>query len=165
MREGAANTAAIEVHNLWVLVAGEDDLPVESVAAPAVDETGALRRFQGVALIGEMAPQISARGIADSEFVDQGGIAHAALFEIAGRFRAIPQLPLVESGSLLHHVGGLSRKGLLSFDVSDALAEGEVLGQFDKANQISALAAAVAVEQILAGVDIKRRASFRVEGT
>ena len=37
--------------------------------------------------------------------------------------------------------------------------------QLDKANQISALAATVAVEEIFAGVDIERRASFRMQGT
>jgi hypothetical protein len=89
MREGGVDTAAIEVHNLGVLIAGEDNTPVESVAALEVDETGALQRFQGVALIREMAPQISAGGIADSEFFDQAGTAHAALFEIAARFQAM----------------------------------------------------------------------------
>jgi hypothetical protein len=37
--------------------------------------------------------------------------------------------------------------------------------QLDKANQISTLAATVAVEEIFAGVDIKRRPRFRVQGT
>ena len=35
-------------------------------------------------------------------------------------------------------------------------------GQLDKANQIAALAAAVAVEEILSGIDIERRPAFRV---
>ena len=38
-------------------------------------------------------------------------------------------------------------------------------GQLDKAKEIAALAATVTVEEILAGVDIERRAGFRVEGT
>jgi len=42
MREGGADTAAIEVHHLCVLAAGEDNPPVEGVAALEVDETGAL---------------------------------------------------------------------------------------------------------------------------
>ena len=37
--------------------------------------------------------------------------------------------------------------------------------QLDKTNQISALAATVAVEEIFAGVDIERRASFRMQRT
>ena len=37
--------------------------------------------------------------------------------------------------------------------------------QLNKANQISTLAATVAVEEIFAGVDIERRAGFRVQRT
>src|SRR5438105_7064890 len=48
---------------------------------------------------------------------------------------------------------------------SEALAEGQLAGQLDKAQEIAALAATVAVEEIFAGVDIERRAGFRVQGT
>ena len=50
-------------------------------------------------------------------------------------------------------------------EVSEALAEGQLAGQLDKAQEIAALAATVAVEEIFAGVDIERRAGFRVQGT
>jgi hypothetical protein len=53
----------------------------------------------------------------------------------------------------------------LLLEVGEALAEGQTAGQLDKANQIAALAAAVAVEEIFAGVDIERRLGFRVQGT
>jgi hypothetical protein len=110
--KGGADTAAIEVYNMSVLAAGEDNTPVEGIAALRVDETSALQRHQGVALIREMTPQISAGGIADPEFFDQGGFPHAALFEIASRFRVMPRLPLAESGSLLQHVSRFSGRGL-----------------------------------------------------
>ena len=51
------------------------------------------------------------------------------------------------------------------FEISETLAEGQMPGQLDKANQIAALAATVAVEEIFAGVDIERRPGFRVQGT
>jgi hypothetical protein len=38
-------------------------------------------------------------------------------------------------------------------------------GQLDKANQVAALAAAMAVEEIFAGVDIERRPGFGVQRT
>ncbi len=38
-------------------------------------------------------------------------------------------------------------------------------GQLDKANQIAALTAAVAVEEIFASVDIERRVGIRVQRT
>ena len=40
-----------------------------------------------------------------------------------------------------------------------------MLEQLDKANQIAALAATMAVKEIFAGVDIERRAGFRVQRT
>ena len=40
-----------------------------------------------------------------------------------------------------------------------------MLGDLDKTNQVAALATAVAVEQILAGVDVERRTSVAVQGT
>jgi len=50
-------------------------------------------------------------------------------------------------------------------EISQTLRKGEMQGQLDKANQIAALSAAVAVEQIFAAVDIERRPGFRVQGT
>jgi hypothetical protein len=53
----------------------------------------------------------------------------------------------------------------LLLEVGEALTEGQMAGQLDKANQIAALAATVAVEKIFVGVDIERRVSFRMQGT
>ena len=50
-------------------------------------------------------------------------------------------------------------------EVSEALAKRQMAGQLDKAQEIATLAATVAVEKIFAGVDIERRADFRVQGT
>jgi len=82
MREGGADTAAIEVHNLCVLVAGEDNTPVEGVAALEVDETGALQRLQGITLVREVTPQITAGSVADAEFFNQSKLVHSTLSEI-----------------------------------------------------------------------------------
>ena len=43
--------------------------------------------------------------------------------------------------------------------------KGQVLRQLDEANQIAALTATMAVKEILAGIDIEGRPSFRVQGT
>ena len=50
-------------------------------------------------------------------------------------------------------------------EVGEALAERQMAGQLDKANQIATLAAAVAVEEIFARVDVERRPSFPVQRT
>src|SRR6266550_7024263 len=57
------------------------------------------------------------------------------------------------------------RSSLVLLEVSEALAERQLARQLDKAQQIGALAATVAVEEIFAGVDVERRAGFRVQGT
>ena len=56
-------------------------------------------------------------------------------------------------------------KECLLLEVSEALAEGQMVEQLDKANEVAALAAAVTVNRFLAGVDIKRRPGFRVQRT
>jgi hypothetical protein len=53
----------------------------------------------------------------------------------------------------------------LPLEVSEALVKGQVLRQLDEANQVAALTAAVAVEEILAGIDIEGRPSLGVQGT
>jgi hypothetical protein len=50
----------------------------------------------------------------------------------------------------------------LLLEIGDALAEGQIPGQLDQADQVAATAATVAVEQILVGIDVERRAGFRV---
>ena len=90
----------------------------------------------------------------------------SALVEITHRLGVAIELLLIESGSLLEHGSGriVWRSGLL-LQVGEALAEGQMAGQLDKANQIAALAAAVAVEEIFASVDIERRPGFGVQRT
>ena len=164
MREGGADTAAVEVHHPPVLAAGEDHTPVEGIAALRVDETGALQRLQGVALVGEMTPKIASGGVAEAELFDQSRIVHSPLFEIPERLGVAWELLLIEGRSLLPGVGGVGRNVLL-LEISQALRKGEMQGQLHKANQIAALSAAVAVEEILPGVDIERRPGFRVQWT
>ena len=74
------------------------------------------------------------------------------------------ELQLIESGCWLHHPAIVSGSNLL-LEKGETLAEGEMLGQFDKTNQVAALATAVTVEQILAGVDIEGRTRVAVQGT
>ena len=90
----------------------------------------------------------------------------SALVEITHRLGIMIELLLIESGSLLEHDSSrvVCSSGLL-LQVGEALAEGQMAGQLDKANQIAALAAAVAIEEILAGVDIERRPGFGVQRT
>jgi len=86
--------------------------------------------------------------------------------EITQRLGKAIELLLIESGSLVEHSGGriVWRSGRL-LQVGEALAEGQVSGQLDKSNQVAALSAAMAVEDIFAGVDIERRPSFGMQRT
>jgi hypothetical protein len=86
--------------------------------------------------------------------LDQGGILQSALVEITHRFGVVIELLAIESGRLLEDCGDrvVCRRGLL-LQVGEALAEGQVAGQLDKANQVAAPAAAVAVKEIFAGID------------
>ena len=112
-----------------------------------------------------MPAQAPAGGITDPQFFDQGGIVQSALLEIAQCLGVAIELLLIESGGLLQHGGRVSWRSTLLLEVSETLAEGQMAGQLDKANEIAALAATVTVEEIFAGVDIERRAGFRMQGT
>src|SRR5712691_11304476 len=125
MREGGADTAAVEVHDMSILAAREDDTPVEGIAALRVDQAGALEQLEGVALVREMTPQIPARGVADAQFFDQNRIAHSALFEIAACFRVMRQFPLIESSRLLQH-GARVGRGIWLLEAGEALAKSEM---------------------------------------
>jgi hypothetical protein len=74
-------------------------------------------------------------------------------------------LLLVEGGGSLEHGGRVGWKSALLLEVSETLAKGQMTGQLDKANEIAALAATVTVEEIFAGVDVKRRPGFRMQWT
>ena len=50
MGEGGAGTAAVQVDDPLVPVAGENDALVEGVVALGVDETGAPQEIEGLAL-------------------------------------------------------------------------------------------------------------------
>lgn len=114
---------------------------------------------------GELSAQTPTRGVADAQFLDRGGIAESALLQIAQRFGVAIELLLIKSGGLLEHGGRIGWKSTVLLEVSEALAEGQLAGQLDKAQKIAALIAAVTVEEIFAGVDIERGAGFRVQGT
>ena len=72
---------------------------------------------------------------------------------------------LIESGGLLQNGGRVGGSSALLLQVSEALEKGQMTGQLDKAQKITALAAAVTVEEIFAGVDIERRPGFRMQWT
>src|SRR5437660_3503274 len=112
-----------------------------------------------------MSAQAPAGGITDPQFFDQDGIAQSALLEIAPCRGVAIELLLIESRGLLQHGGRVSWKRTLLLEVSETLAEGQMTGQLDKAKEIAALTATVTVKEIFAGVDIERRAGFRMQGT
>jgi len=127
MGEGGAGTAAVQVDDPLVPVAGENDALVEGVVALGVDETGAPQEIEGLALGEKLTPQAPAGGITDLQLPDQGGVAQPALFQIPSCLWVAIELPLIESGSLLQHNGTVCRSAVL-FKVGEALAEGQVLG-------------------------------------
>ena len=165
MSEGGSDTAAVEVNDASALAAREDDAPVEGVAALRVEQTETPQEIERIALRREMTAQARAGGVADPLLFDRGGIVQSALPKIAQCLGVAIELLLIESGGLFEHGGRVGWRSALLLEVSKALAEGQMAGQLDKAQEIAALAAAVTVKEIFAGVDIKRRPGFRVQRT
>ena len=95
-------------------------------------------------------------------FLDQGGIAQSTLRQVVNAFRMAVQFELIKTRSVLEQLGC----GCEFFpQVGDALAKGEMLGKLHQANQIPASATTVAVEQILARVDIEGGMDFLMQRT
>jgi hypothetical protein len=69
------------------------------------------------------------------------------------------ELELIEGGRLLQQPGNGGRCEFL-LEKRHRLAERQIEEELDKADQVAAAAAAVAVEQILSGVDVEGRTSF-----
>ena len=165
MGEGGSGAAAVQVDDASALAAGENDAPVEGVAALCVERAETLQEIPRIALSGEMPAQTSARGVADAQFLDRGGIVQSALLQIAKRFGVAIELLLIKSGGLLERGGGIGWRSTVLLEVSEALTEGQLAGQLNKAQEIAALTTTVAVEEIFAGVDIEGGTGFRVQGT
>jgi len=164
MGEGGSGAAAVQVDDASALAAGENDAPVEGVAALCVEQAETLQEIPRIALSGEMPAQACAGGIADAQLFDQGGIVQSSLLQIVQRLRVANELLLIKSGGLLEDGGRIGWKSVL-LEVNEAFAEGQMTGQLDKAKKIAALTATVAVEEIFASVDIERRAGIPVQGT
>ena len=159
MGEGGSGAAAVQVDDASALAAGENDAPVEGVAALCVEQAETLQEIPRIALSGEMP------GIADAQLFDQGGIVQSSLLQIVQRLRVAIELLLIKSGGLLEDGGRVSGRSTLLLEVSEAFAEGQMTRQLDKVKKIAALAATMTVKEICAGVDIERRAGFRVQET
>ena len=162
MGKGGSDTATVEIDDAPVLAAGEDDAPVKGVAALRVEQAETLQEIARIALSREMPTQAPTGGVADAQFFDQGGIVQSALFQIVQRLGVAIELLLIKSGGLLEHISSVGGRSTLLLEASEALAEGQMAEQLDKAKEIAALATTVTVKEILAGVDIEGRSGFLV---
>ena len=165
MSAGGIDTTAVEVDDASCLATREDDAPVKGVAALRVEQAETPQEIERIALSREMTAQARAGGVADPQVLDRGGIVQSALLKIVQRLGAAIELLLIENGGLLQHGSRVGWRSALLLEVSEALAEGQMAGQLDKAKEVAALAAAVTVKEIFAGVDIERRPGFRVQRT
>lgn len=165
MGEGGSDAAAVEVDDASALAAREDDAPVEGIVALPVEQAETLQEIARMTLSGEMPAQVPTGGVADPQLLEQGGIVQSALLQIVPRLGVTIELLLMKSGGLLEHDGSVGWRSTLLLEVSDALTEGQMARQLDKAQEIAALAATVAVEEIFVSVDIERRAGFGVQRT
>src|SRR5215831_16652698 len=106
-----------------------------------------------------MPPQVSAGSITDAHLLDQGGIVQTALPQVADRFWMAMELELIEGSRLVQQPGNGSGCELL-LQKRHRLVERQIEEELDKADQVATTAAAVAVEQILSGVDVEGRTSL-----
>ncbi|SRR5260370_25999161 len=109
-----------------------------------------------------MTPQIAAGSIAEPQFLNELWVTEASLPQILSRFWMMMKLSLVKGSRSVEQLGLDGHREVL-LQVGDGFTEGEMLEKLHKANQVTAALTAVAVEQILPGIDIERRPGFPVQ--
>jgi hypothetical protein len=145
-------------NNRW----GKDDTSAKGIPALMVDQPGAQQQIRGVAEIGQMTPQIAARSITEAKFLHQVRILQTSILQIHDRLRTAVELRLEKGGSP-HEQLGLRGQSDVLVQTGETFAKREVLGKLHKADQVTAAMTAMAVEQILAGVDIEGRPGIPVQ--
>jgi hypothetical protein len=136
--------------------------PAERIPALVVDQPRLPQQIERIAQASQMSPQIAARSIAEAQFLYQVRILQTSILQILDRFGMAVELHLVKGGGSREQLGLRSQSDFL-FQTDEALAEGEVLGKLHKADQVTATLTSVAIEQILADIDIERRSRIRVQ--
>ena len=144
---------------------GDQIAPGDSNVGFTPNKTGCPQKFERITLRCEMTTQISAGRIAYAQFSNQGRVVNSALPEIAERLRILIQLVLIESGRLFEHCDCIFFSSGRWIEISKTFVEGQVMGELKEANQIAALPAAVAVEDILACVDVEREPALLMQRT
>src|SRR5215472_8615234 len=109
-----------------------------------------------------MRAQVATPRVANTEFFNQSGIVHPTLGQVLNAFRITMQFELIKGGGVLEQLRA-GRQFLLQ--EGKALAKGEMLRKLHEANEIASLPAAVAIEQVLARVDVETGASVRMQRT
>src|SRR5260370_11607522 len=132
-----ADTAAVQVDDLAVLAAGENDASAESIAAMVIDQADLQQQIERRAPSGQMTPEVSASSVTDAELLDQGGVTQAAGRQLACCFRIVMELELVKGGGLLQQLGNGSGRQFL-FEKRHRLAERQIEEKVDKADPVAA---------------------------
>jgi hypothetical protein len=101
VRESTADTTAIQVDDVTLFAAREQDAAPEAVATLWADQPGAPQRLEGIAEGRQMAVLTPAGGVADGSFFQEGGVAQSAPLEILNRFPMTVELQLVKGAGLL----------------------------------------------------------------
>ena len=165
MGRGAANTAAIQIDRATPIKTGEDDATIEGILA-LMDEPELQQEIGRITQPGHVAIEHSSGGVSDRELFDQFGIMHATAVKVIQCLGMAAELLLikVDSFSKSFILPRLGQAELL-FQVNKSFTKREIQRKLDEANEVAATAAAVAVEDILGGIDVEGRVSFRMQGT
>ena len=113
-----------------------------------------------------MAAQIAARGVTNTQALDETGIVQATPVEVLEGLRVGVELGLIESCRLLKDFGRQGR-GEVEFlsEACDGLRKGKIKIQLGKANKVTTLSTTVAEEEILRGIDVEGGLCFRMQET
>jgi len=131
-----------------------------------MDEPEPPQQVRRITLPGQVAIEHSSGCVSDGELFDQSWIAHATAVKVIARLGMPTELLLIEvdrfsKSFILPRLGQTE----VSSQMSDRFVKRQIPGKLDKANEVAATAATVAVEDVLGRVDVDGGMSFPVQGT
>jgi hypothetical protein len=160
----AANVASIQIDRTTSIKAGKHDTTIEGILA-LMHKAKLMQSFSRISQPVHVSIEHSSGSVSDGELFDQFGVLHSAIVKIVDGLGMAAELLLIKvDGFSKSVIISELRLGELLLQIGKSFTEREIQGKLDKAYEVAALAAAVAIEKILGGIDVEGRAVLRMQG-
>jgi len=164
-KSSAANAASIKIDRATPIKARKHDAAIEGILA-LMHKSELQQQFDRISQPGHVAIKHSSGGVSDGELFDQFGVMHSAAVKAIDCLGMAAELLLIKVDRFCKSfIVSKLRLAELLLQMGKSFMEREIQGKLDKADEVAAPAAAVAIEKILCGIDVEGRVILRMQGT